>query len=127
MSNRIKVRFHLAAGEHHMQWQVKMGQSVSYFEPDKFCLVMKGCRLRNHETVAKRIHSGDNKAVCAWVECEEVEFFPAAAGEYFGLENGKSLRYNPRFAPYWVDGQGHNVDDSKYPVIYSRGRGLVHG
>jgi hypothetical protein len=125
MSNRIKVRFHLAAGEHFMHWQVKIGEQVTYYKPSEVFIEMRGCKLRNHRGVAERIHAGENKTVCAWIECEAIAVYNAVVGEFYNLDSGKPVRYNPRVAPYWMNGEGENLDNSTHRVIYSRGKGLL--
>ena len=119
--NRIKVRFHLAAGENFRKWQIKQGETVSFYSPDEVHIVMEGCKLRNHLNVAKRIFDGGNKEVCAWVECDHVAI--KKRGE-LAVDKGSPVSYNPRIAPYWVDSFGLNADDLCCPIIVSEGSKL---
>ena len=52
----MRVRFHLANGEHFMHWQVRDGRSVRYYKPEAFSLQMNGCSLVNKAGAAGRIH-----------------------------------------------------------------------
>lgn len=121
----IKVRFHLGAGPNYMQWQVKNGKSIEYYDPKDFTLMMSGCKLRNHKRVAEKIHSGENKTVCAWIECRYFDAYPSSLGKYYsGLDTFCSIRYNPRVSPFWVDKDGKDIDDSNHVAVFSCGKEL---
>ena len=113
-----KVRFHLAKGKFYKCWQVTSPNGdKDYYDPETHNLFMWGCRLRNQRKTAEKIHSGEHKTVCAWVECETF----GATTKYQGNvpDDAVKVSYNPRKKPYWVDSQGVDVDDMKYNFIYS--------
>lgn len=113
-----KVRFHLAKGKFYKCWQVTSPNGdKDYYDPETYNLFMWGCTLRNQRKTAEKIHSGEHKAVCAWVECDTF----GATSKYLGNvpDDAVKVSYNPRKKPYWVDSQGVNVDDMKYNFIYS--------
>lgn len=109
-----KVRFHLGKGEHYMQWQIRKGDSVMYYDPARYDLWMRGCRLRNQRGTAERIHAGENKTVCAWVECDSIS---VTSANYEPADDSKAVRFNPRIAPYWMDSDGNDVDGVHYPSL----------
>ncbi len=117
----IKVRFHLAAGENFRKWQVRKGNEVSFYSPNEVNILMVGCKLRNHLSIAKKIHEGANKEVCAWVECQSVEI--KSKGE-MQVDTSAPVSYNPRIAPHWVDSFGLNADDLCCPYVVSEGNRL---
>lgn len=128
MKPRFKVRFHLAKGENYMQWQVRSisTKDVHYVDPDEFWMELDGCTLRNHPKTAVRIFSGDNKTVCAWIDCERVRIYTNKHIDKAGSDFADQLSYNPRVAPHWRDDSDSNVDNHKYDRIVSRGRALYH-
>lgn len=113
-----RVRFHLGAGPHFGHWQIRSGRRVGYVDPSGANLVMRGCRLANRPGVAKRIHGGDHKTPCAWIECESVEVAPA------GAVSGEIVRYNPRVAPHWTY-RGGNADGTAFAVLKTTGRSVL--
>lgn len=116
----MKVRFHLGGGENFMKWQVRDGRRVEYHDPDKVSLTLRGCRLRNAPGVAKRIHGGANKSVCAWIECESVEVSPRRRRRV-----GAGVYFNPRVAPHWRDANGRNIDGARAREMRTAGRSVV--
>lgn len=119
-SSKVRVRFHLGAGEHYQHWQIRLADGrVEYIDPDHADIVMFGCRLRNQRHAAARIHAGENKAVCAWVECESVSVFPPQYGQ-----PGDWVGFNPRVAPHWRDASGADLDGQRFASITSQGRHL---
>lgn len=126
MNNRIKVRFHLGNGPHKFHWQITDGNEVSYFKPDQVVIQMENCKLRNHRGVAERIHAGEHKTVCAWIECDSYTVYDMVCETFFNLPGGMPLRYNPKITPHWTNLHGENVDNTEYKVIYSKGKSLVY-
>ena len=114
----MKVRFHLGNGQHKGHWQVRSGKRVSYFDPSEVSLTMRGCRLVNHSATARRIHGGDNKTPCAWVECEAVEARPSQA------VTGELVRYNPRVEPSWIY-RGSNADGMEFALLQTCGTSVI--
>jgi hypothetical protein len=117
----IKVRFHLGKGKNYMKWQVDNGSSKKYYDPYETVLVMKGCTLKNRRGTAEKIFAGQNKKVCAWVMCYEVEI----AETVVAMPHDKltKVSFNPRVAPHWVV-DGVNADGFMFGEIVSIGRSL---
>lgn len=113
-----RVRFHLGAGAHCGHWQIRRGRRVEYVDPSVASLVMRGCRLANRPGVAKRIHDGEHKTPCAWIECETIETRPSEA------VTGELVRYNPRVAPHWTY-RGGNADGTAFAVLKTVGRSVL--
>lgn len=121
----IKVRFHLAQGENYLKWQVKAetkeGVNTSYYDPEERSLIMYDCKLVNQRGTAEKIMGGENKTVCAWVQCEGISVFhPKLMRE----EEVEPIFYNPRTAPYWRDKDGNDIDGERIKCIISKGRNL---
>lgn len=117
MASKIQVRFHLAAGENFMKWQVKEGGRVSYYDPETTNLVLFNARLRNQVGTAKKINEGANKTVCAWVECDRIELTEKPV-------HREAVLYNPRVAPHWRDGNHNNIDGVAFEKLVSVNRTL---
>lgn len=118
--SHFKVRFHLAKGENYMKWQITKDRNPpDYVDPEQCGLVMKGCVLKNNKKIAREIHEGSNKKVCAWILCESLEL------KFLGQARptGAKITYNPRQSPFWTDGSS-DLDDKRYPLILSSGREL---
>jgi hypothetical protein len=123
----VRVRFHLGKGEHYQHWQVRWPDGRrEYHKPDEVSLIMFGCRLRNHRRTAQRIHAGEHKKVCAWVEAEQVHVCEPIARFWPGLD-GRGIAFNPRVAPHWADEAGRDIDGSRYEAVLSSGRRLAVG
>lgn len=116
---KSRVRFHLAEGPHKGHWQIRRGRRVRYVDPSAQNLVMRGCRLVNQKGTARRIHAGENKTPCAWVECDAVETRPRQAAA-----TGEPVRYNPRVAPHWIF-RGDNADGTTFALLSTEGRNVL--
>ena len=115
---KIRVRFHLAAGEHFMHWQIRYPNGdVQYVKPSEQNMLLHGCKLRNQKGTAKKIHEGSSKTVCAWIECDWIQ-------NVFMSDRGTPLSYNPKVAPYWMS-MGENMDDKTFDRIQTRGNKLI--
>lgn len=114
-----KVRFNLGKGRNFMKWQVKTGKRVRYYDPTQVQLTMIGCRLRNRPKTAQRIYEGENKTICAWVDCKSVTIQPIASHK-----GRRIIQYNPKVKPYWRSGNNRNIDNCRYETIVSVGRHL---
>lgn len=112
-TRRYKVRFHLGLGSHYRHWQVVGPKGVEYYDPQENSLTLLDCKLRNHSGVARKIHDGANKSVCAWVDCAEV--FVSGVCNPPGLP----LFYDPRVAPHWRNLGGDNIDNAEPAVLRS--------
>jgi hypothetical protein len=120
---KAKVRFHLARGQNYMRWQVKQGDSVQYYDPEDVILEMHEATLRNQRKTAERIMDGENKTVCAWVECESIRVNPCVPDTYPLVKD--FAHYNPRRRPYWHDSKKNNLDNSKYKALATYGKLIV--
>lgn len=120
---RFKVRFHLGKGKHYMQWQVHdtMNNYKEYINPKKNRLVMWDCQLRNHSKTSRKIHEGMNKTVCAWIECDMVEYITKPEPL---THVGPRLTYNPRVHPHWQMEDDDNVDYEYFKYLITDDRKL---
>jgi hypothetical protein len=119
---RIKVRFNLSRGANYMKWKVQYANGdVSYYDPNTTQLVMRGCQLRNHKGVAKKIFEGGEKVVCAWVLCEQIDVIK----DTFACVDmiWDRIRYNPRVQPNWLF-NGNIADNQYFGTIASVDYGL---
>lgn len=98
---RIKVRFNLGRGANFMKWKVQYPNGVvEYYTPSEVQLLMKGCQLRNHKGVAKKIFEGGEKVVCAWVLCDDITIIDHTFTQFDTICD--KLKYNPRVQPNWL-------------------------
>ena len=114
----IKVRFHLASGENYMKWQVRVREDVIYYDPHEVSLHMIGCKLRNHRGTAEKILNGENKTVCAWVECESVQVLPPSPAK----SPINPVRYNPRKFPHWFNLALEDIDNHTFEALATDSR-----
>ena len=125
MSGYYKLRYHLARGKNYKKWQLthmspvgKFALGTFYRAPDTFCALLHNCRLRNHGTVAKKIHDGMNKTVCAWIEFDDYHEIRGSHVPRLVMEQtDKRYRYNPHKAPHWVSDTCDNEDDAVVPLV----------
>ena len=116
---RFQVRFHLGRGKHFGWWQVKSLAGVRYY-PTTAKLTMLDCQLRNQRGAARRIHAGEDKKVCAWIDCNEV--LVEASGT---PATGLPVSFNPRVAPHWRNYRGADIDGRRIEVLRTNGREVV--
>lgn len=134
----FKVRFHLGAGEHFQHWQVtnKATGEVAYYDPSVTRLQMSDATLRNQPGTARKIHQGANKSVCAWIDCKSVLVVPLGEALMRSCELAldtfviagtplPTVRFNPKVAPHWVDGDGNFSDLCRYDNLFTVGRRIV--
>ena len=114
-----RLRFHLASGKNYKKWQLRdlEKKTVRYYEPEDVTIVMTKAVLHNSSRIAKKIHAGSAKQVCAWIQCDNVEISDSKK-----IKLSSSCSYNPRKKPYWVDSNGHNIDGKSYDLLMTRGR-----
>ncbi len=115
---KTKVRFNLGRGENYMKWKVEWPDGCVYLDPERFSLVMSGCKLHSNRASAERIYNGEAKRVCAWILCDSVEISEMNANE------GEKISYNPRIEPNWVY-QGTDVDGMKFDSLVTSGRSVL--
>jgi hypothetical protein len=122
---KTKVRFHLGAGEHFGHWQVKHPDGrVEFFDPEKVDLHLMFCQLKNYRKTAEKIFNGENKTVCAWVNCDDVFVYePGTLSDSLPGE-AAPLFYNPRVAPFWRDLSGNDLDGTRYINIHTEGKNI---
>lgn len=116
----FKVRFHLAAGCHYQQWQIRYGSHVCYFKPEEVALRLVKCKLRNRPKTAKAIFDGAHKTVCAWVEAQEVDFLP-----YYHGTLDSPIFFNPKKCVHWTNENGDNLDNAHFDTLLTHGRRLI--
>ena len=101
---KYRVRFHLQNGKNYMHWQIRgeddPANESMYFDPERYCIEMRGCRLINKKNAAQRVHAAGKKDVCGWVECDEYIVHYRKDMEGY-LDNLERLKYNPIVDPHW--------------------------
>jgi hypothetical protein len=116
-----KVRFNLGRGSNYRKWQIRdVNNKPKHYDPSKVTLVMSGCKLKNNKKTAEKIFSGENKTVCAWIECDDVEI---SYKDPMVCTKDTELSYNPRVNPFWTM-NGENFDNTMHDLIYSNGTKL---
>lgn len=115
----MRVRFNLGKGQNYMKWQVRDGNQVKHYNPDQVTLIMKGCKLCNNASTAKKIFNGARKSVCAWIDCQSVEII-----EPNDRTPEETIQFNPRISPHWRSSSNENIDGSFFDVILSNGKKL---
>ena len=122
---RYRVRFHLARGDNYMKWQVfdRQQNTKTYFEPSLKSLFMKNCELGNHPTTAKKIYDGQNKTVCAWVSCDDVQIWD---NDIVKLDTSgmTHYKYNPKKNPHWFTDTHNNRDGMKFGTMITQQRAV---
>ena len=115
-----KIRFNLGAGDRFMTWKITDPEgNHKYYQPNEVVLKLKGCKLYNNVSGAKKINEGANKYVVAWVIAEDVEVREVSTTEV--LDN--KVSYNPRVSPHWML-NGDIVDGETFETLVSVNRSL---
>lgn len=116
---KIKIRFNLGRGCNYKKWKIEYPHGdIKYIDPKETQLHMVHCTLKNRKKTAERIFKGENKTVCAWIECDALVFGTKGISLDFQI-----LSYNPRKAPYWQL-KNKNVDNHYFNSITSLGKNL---
>ena len=116
--NRIKVRFHLGAGEHYKHWKIEYPNGdYQFINPENQNMVLYDCQLHNRKGTAAGIHAGGEKVVCAWVWCKSISM-------WFMADKGIEVSYNPRVYPHWMC-DGKNADNWKFDKLQTVGNKLI--
>lgn len=119
---KYKVRYHLGKGLNFMQWQITCSdKSVIYVDPKEHEILLKGCRLINRQATARKIFEGENKRVCAWIECNEYVILGVN-----DIPTKGRLFFNPRKCVHWHDQHGENRDHAIYDLILCKPSGIFH-
>jgi len=120
---KAKVRFHLARGINYQRWQVKTEIGITYYDPDDHILQMDNATLRNQRKTAERICGGENKSVCAWVECDDIKVTRANPDTAPVIED--FAHYNPKRRPFWHNSARENLDNANYERLATYGRLII--
>ena len=111
-----KVRFHLGRGPNYPRWQVRFGDNApEYFDPEDVILQMHNAVLRNQRGTAEKILNGENKTVCAWVECDHLEVKPR--GQYYIPRAKQFCHYNPKRRAHWFNNYREDIDNTKHKLL----------
>ena len=130
--SKYKVRFHLGKGKHYRHFQITYPDGRrDFFNPEDNFILMRNARLYNNCKVAKKIYMGQNKTVCSWIVCDDIEV-KGVLGYLFSSEEmpkgegHTEIIYNPRNNPHWLE-NGQNVDSKDYELLYTVGNGVFVG
>lgn len=116
----IKIRFNLGRGENYLKWQVTYPDGdIIYYKPAEVQLVMTECVFKNHKKTAQKIYDGQNKSVCAWILCKEIEIKTI---DFIKDETNK-VTYNPRVQPNWMY-DGEVFDNITSPQLHTIDSGV---
>lgn len=118
-------RIHLQSGENYGFWQIRdlpPRPEVWYLAREGNVVFLYDCVLRNRKAEAQRIYQGAPKSTCAWIYASEYSVCPEWEARGVRLDSVTPLFYNPRDAPFWMDAQGKNIDNSEFKRIV-----LFHG
>ena len=124
-----EVRFHLSGGKNYMHWQVTVKQrgrviDVYYYDPNKYQLEMRDCRLRNRPNKAKQVYDSGKHDVSGWIRSNEImlrqSFYPILP-----IDNLEKLYYNPLRDPHWRRESDSNEfvwDETEYASLITHGK-----
>lgn len=117
-----KVRFHLGRGKNYQMWQVtnKATKKKRYYDPAETTLILRGCVLGNRPGVARKIFEGENKTVCAWVDCEFVDAVPRTRED--NVSALTQYKYNPKKNPHWFTITNDNADKTDLQIMVTLDR-----
>lgn len=116
LSHRYTLRFNLGAGKNFMKWKLtdKRTRKALYFDPNTTRFTMFDCKLVNQKATANKIHAGQHKAVCAWLE------FNNYTTELSITPSRRAVEYNPRIAPHWRNARNENIDGMFYKTLTTK-------
>lgn len=119
-----RVRFNLGRGSNYLKWKIlnTKTKEVQYLDPSKTKMILYNAKLCNNKTAAERIYKGHSKYVCAWIECEDIDF----NGKFVTYESD-GLFYDPKYRPYWSDNSSNDIDNKVYDKIYLTYRSVYAG
>lgn len=120
---KYRVRFHLGRGKNYQKWQVtdRVKKTKRYFDPSTESLTLINCTLGNQPSVARKIFEGENKTVCAWVDCENVITGGDTSSSAAVMTQYK---YNPKKNPHWFTDDNANVDKTDHDVMVTLNRSV---
>lgn len=119
MKRSVKVRFHLLAGPNFGKWQIKYDNGdIMYVDPETSQLSMFDCKLKVRPAAAKKIFEGNEKMVCAWVECDWLRI-----ANVYEQKDRSHISFNPRKSKHWLC-QGEVMDNKLVGDLFSVNRSL---
>ena len=104
-----------------MKWKIYSKDFVMYLDPEENSMILYGCKLINKENISKRIYNGENKIVCAWIECQHFVVY-----NYKFVPNFEKISFNPRIYPHWMYNR-EIVDDRFFEILTTSGRNIYNG
>ena len=120
---KAKVRFHLGRGPNYQRWQVKYDDAVECYDPEDVILEMHNAKLCNKRKTAERICQGENKTVCAWVECDDLVVLPSNPDSAPQVRD--FAHYNPKRRPFWHNTAREDLDNTEYPRLATYGKLII--
>jgi hypothetical protein len=127
--SKIRLRYHLGRGKNYKKWQIRNRDgSVEYIHPDDMVAALSNARLHNRRKVADKIYQGENKTVCAWIDCEIL----SKGTELWIHDEWNKIYYNPRETPYWTlfTEQGKigatNLDNKMLDYVFIKGTEIYY-
>ena len=72
---------------------------------------------------AERILGGENKSVCAWVECDDLKV--READPFAPPSPGHFIYYNPKRRAHWHDEAKQDLDNRTYNFLTTFGRLII--
>lgn len=119
-----RVRYNLGRGENYMKWAVNERSKTEYISPDEYNMKLTNCKLRNQKGTAKKICEGAHKAVCAWLQSEELKVLKPFVTMHIP-EGSVELMYNPRTAPHWrKKGSDEDMDNKVFEYVFIVGKNI---
>ena len=108
-----------------MKWQVfdRKDNTKSYFDPSSKTILMRDCVLGNRPATAKRIFEGENKTVCAWVSCDDIQVWDSGIVK-LDTSAMTQYKYNPRKNPHWFTDTHDNRDGLKLETMMTNNRAI---
>lgn len=110
--HKVKLRFHLGAGENFGKWQLTFEQDKKklYIDPERQSIILKDCKLVNQKSTAKKIHEGAHKTVCAWIEGTLVDISLLSTFDTRNKDRLDVASFNPKKNVNWTNKNGNNID-----------------
>lgn len=125
---RFQVRYHLGKGSNYMCWQVtdRVNDHIDYYPPSIVSLELTNCKLRNSVPTAMKIFNGQNKAVCAAVDCDMIDVRYKRDPKFSppNIKNMDKYKYNPRKHFHWFTKRNRNADDKELHKMYTHNRSI---
>lgn len=124
--SHYEVRFHLAAGTHYKNWQIKhrVGRqhSSQYVNPADNQLILYDCELINKSRIAQRVFDRQVRDVCGWIKCQEYEI----CSKEIDLSQYRRLKYDPKIITNWhfADDENKNIDGKKFDELITFEKGV---